>query len=111
MMFEVADDDLVAGFDKGRAPALRDKVDRLGRAAHKDHLALVGGIEESAGLLAPELKRIGGTLAELIDPAMHVGIVATVKLGNAVDHHFRLLRAGAGVEKHQPRIVAIDRKL
>ena len=47
VMLEVADHDLVAGFEKGRAPALRDEVDRLGGAAHEDDLARVGGVEKA----------------------------------------------------------------
>jgi len=33
-MLDIADHDLVASLQMRRAPALRDQVDRLGRAAH-----------------------------------------------------------------------------
>ena len=61
--------------------------------------------------LARFLELVGRALAQLVDAAMHVGVVAAVELGDAVDHRRRLLRAGAGIEKHQPRIVLIDREL
>ena len=47
MMLELADQDLVAGLEKSRAPALRDEVDRLGGAAHKDDFACVGRVEKA----------------------------------------------------------------
>ena len=36
VVLEPRDDDLVAGADVAAAPALRDEVDSLGRAAHED---------------------------------------------------------------------------
>ena len=53
MMLELADQNLVAGFEKGGAPALRDEVDRLGGAADKDDLARVGGVQKARTLTAP----------------------------------------------------------
>ena len=39
VVLEVGEDDLVARADVAPAPALRDEVDALGRAAHEDDLA------------------------------------------------------------------------
>ena len=50
MMLELADQNLVAGFEKGGAPALRDEVDRLGGAADKDDLTRVGGVQKALHL-------------------------------------------------------------
>ena len=41
---------------------------------------------------------------------MHVGVVGAVELGDAVDDLTRLLRAGAGIEKHQTGIAVEDRE-
>ena len=73
VVLDIADDDLVAGFQVRRAPALGHQVDRLGGAAQKNDLALVGGVEEGAHLLARRLEMVGRALAQLVDAAMHVG--------------------------------------
>src|SRR5258708_13030682 len=111
MMLEVADDNLVAGFDEFRGQALRHEMERLGGAADKDDFVGAASVEEGAGSLARLLEMIGRALAQLVNAAMHIGVVATVELGNAVDDARRLLRAGAGIEKHQPGIVLVDREL
>src|SRR5260370_27925562 len=110
-MLEVADHHLVAGLQMGGAPALGDQVDRLGRAAHKDDLALVGGVEEGTHGLPRLLEPVGRARAQLVDAAMHVGVVVAIELGDAVDDLARLLRAGAGIEEHQAGIALEDREL
>ena len=39
---------------------------------------------------------------------MHIGVVGAVELGDAVDDGARLLRAGAGIKKHQLRMSRED---
>jgi hypothetical protein len=111
MVLDIADHNLVAGLHISRAPAMGDQVYRLGRAAHKDDLALVGGVEKRADLFARLLEPVGRARAQLVDAAVHVGVVAAVELGDAVDDLARLLRARPGVEKYQAGIALEDRKL
>ena len=94
-----------------RPPALGDQVDRLGGAAHEDDLALVGGVQEDAHLFARLLEAVGRAGAELIDPAMHIGVVGAVELGDTIDHRTRLLRAGARIQKDQLGMTGEDREL
>src|SRR5271163_141221 len=44
MMLELADQHLVAGFEKSGPPALRNEVDSFRGVANKDYLARVGGV-------------------------------------------------------------------
>jgi hypothetical protein len=104
VVLDIADDDLVAGLQVRRPPALGYQVDRLGGAAQEHDLALVGRIEKPPHLLARRLEMVGRALAQLVDAAMHIGVVAAVELGDAVDDLARLLRAGAGIQEHQPGI-------
>ena len=110
VVLDIADDDFVAGFEAGRAPALRDEVDRLGGAAHEHDLAVRGGVEQGPRLLARLLEPVGRARAEPIDAAMHVRVLGAVELGDAVDDLTRLLRARPGIEKHQTGIVVEDRE-
>src|SRR4029077_4721536 len=88
-----------------------DQVDRLGGAAHEDDLALVGGVEKGAHGFARLLEPVGRARAQLIDAAMHIGVVVAVELGDAVDDLTRLLRAGAGIEEYEAGVALEYREL
>src|SRR5256885_4939898 len=64
VMLERADEDLVAGPQARAAPGLRDEVDRLGGAAHKNDLARTAGVDETPYALARALVRGGSRLTE-----------------------------------------------
>ena len=57
VVLEPGDDDLVARADVAAAPALRDQVDRLGRAADEDDLSDRRRVEEAAHLVARRPRR------------------------------------------------------
>jgi hypothetical protein len=97
MVLELADQYFVAGLEEGGTPALRDKVDRLRSAADEHDFARVGGIQKPAHLLARFLKQLGRAGAQTVDPAMHVGIVGAVVIGDAIDDRARFLSAGTGI--------------
>lgn len=78
-------------------PAIRDEVDRLGRAADEDQLVLGGadeGRDPAPRLLVGE-RHLGRAR---IDAAVDGGVVGAERLGDGIDYHLRLLRAGGGVE-------------
>src|ERR1700732_5284651 len=111
MMLELADQGLVAGFEEGCAPALRDEVDALGRSAHEDDLARVGGVQKRPHLLARLFKQLGRAGAQAIYAAMHIGIIGAVVIRDPLDHRARFLGAGAAIEKHETGIAREDREL
>ena len=80
-----------------------DQVDRLGRRFGEDDLVRRARVEEAAHQFARAFIRIGRSIGEVMQPAMHVGIFAVGHLRHAVDHGPRLLRRG--------RIVQIDERL
>ena len=75
--------DQVAGLHVGAAPAVGHQVDRLGGVAHEDDLTL-GRCADEGGHLAPRgLEAVGRVLAQLVDAAVHVGVVVRVGVGDA----------------------------
>src|SRR6516165_9881318 len=111
MVFEFADQYLVALTQKCRTPALRDEVDPLRRVAHKDDLATVGGVEEAAHLVSRFLVELGRTRAQAINAAMHIRIVRTVIFCGAVDDRTGFLRAGCRIEKYKIGVICKDREI
>jgi hypothetical protein len=110
VMLDIADNDLVAGFETCRPPALGHQIDRLGGAAQKDDLALVSRVQKRTRFLARLLEPVGRAGAEAVDAAMHIGVVGAVEIGDAVDHGARFLCAGPGIEKHETRMRREDRE-
>src|SRR5439155_19243892 len=80
------------------APGVGDEVDRFGRVADEDDLALGGGVDERPDLLASALEPRGRALAELVDASMHVCVRRLVEGRHRVEHLPRLLRARGRVE-------------
>ena len=101
VMLHRGDQDFIAGADVLAAIALRDQVDGLGRAAHKDDLALVGGIQKALHRAPRRFVLLGRVLGEIVHAAMNVGVVALVVMRDGVDHRPRLLRGRGVVEVHQ----------
>ena len=111
VVLELADQHLIAGLEEGCAPALRNEVDALGRPAHEDDLARVGGVQKRPHLLARLLEQLGRAGAQPVNPAMHIGIIGTVVIRDPVDDRAWFLRAGAGIEEHQIGVARKDREL
>ena len=65
------------------------------------------GADERADLFAGFFVLLGAALAERVDAAVDVGVVALVDAAEDFDHLPRPLRAGGVVEKHE-RLIAVD---
>ena len=98
VVLEPRDEDFVAALQARSRVALRDEVDRLGRAAHEDHLARRAGVHEATQLLAGAFEQVGRLLAQRVHAAMHVGVGRLVVVGHGVDHALRALARGGVVE-------------
>ena len=106
VVLEIGDHHLIALADIAPAPGTRHEIDRFGRAASPDDGVIRRSVEETAHLLARGLEGVGRARRERVRCAMHVGILARIEIGDAVDHGLRLLR-GRGVVEPDQRL-AVD---
>src|SRR5215469_2235924 len=110
-MLELGDQDLVARLEERHAPGIRDEIDCLGRAADEDDFVGRRGVEEAPDGFARALVAVGRTRRQTINAAMHVGVIAAVEFGDAVDYGRWLLRRSGTVEEHEARIALEDREV
>jgi len=92
MMLQLGQHDPVARSDTLVAPAVRDEIDRLGRAARKHDFA-VGCRADKFGY--PPARHLIGQRhigRARIDPAMHGRIALAITGRDRIDHRLRLLR-------------------
>ena len=103
MMLQHGQHDPVAIAQICRAPALRDQIDRLGRAAHEHAFIRAGRPDKirhglPRGFIAQRHVRRAP-----IHAAMHRGIIRAIALRDRIDHGTRLLR-GRGAIKIMPML-------
>ena len=98
MVLHDREDDLVAGLDALAAERIGDEVDRLGGIAGEDDLFLAPGIEKCRHFFARAFVGFGRLVGEIMQAAMHVGVLRRVGLVDAIEHRLRLLRRGGVVE-------------
>ena len=98
VMLELGDHDHVAGAEVVEPPRVGDQVDRFGRAAREDHLAIRRRVDVRAYLLARALVACGRALGERIDATVHVGVRVLVELAHRVEHLTRFLGRRGRVE-------------
>ena len=103
VVLHAGDQDLVARAELAPAPALRDEVDAFGRPAGEDDLAGRRRVEEAGDLLAHLVVRHRGALAQVVHPAVDVGVFGGVETGHRLDDRSRLLAGG--------RVVEVDERL
>ena len=103
VVLQHGEQDLVARAQVAHPPRVRHQVQPLGGAARPDELRRVGDPQQRRHLLPRVVVRVRGAVAELVDAAVHVGVVALVVRRDGVDHRPRLLRAG--------RVVQVDDRL
>ena len=106
VVLEFAEEDGVAGLEVIEGPGLGDEVDAFGGAAGENDFLRVTGVEESGGPFASGLVGAGGPVAQRVDAAMDVGVVALVVVEQGVQDGTRFL-AGRGVVKIDQRM-AVD---
>ena len=71
---------------------------RLGRAAREHDLLASRGVDEAPDLVARAFERGGRALAELVDAAVHVGVIQPLLERLGIERGARLLRRGRVVE-------------
>ena len=80
---------------------MRDEVQALGCAFGEDQVVRILHLQEASHGLARRLEPVGAALAQIVDAAVHVGIVVLIDVADGVDHLPRRLRGGRRVEKYQ----------
>ena len=98
VVLHLGEHDHVAAADRLATPRVRHEVDRLGGVAREDDLVRVRRADEPRDLGARLLVGRCRSLADLVDPAMDVGVVLAVELVDRVDDDLRLLARGRRVE-------------
>ena len=101
VMLHPGDDNLIVLLNVLASPTLRDKIDGLGRSAHKDDLARGAGIQKAARLFASRFVGIGGTRGQFMRGAMHIGVLVFVEVAEPINDRLRLLRGRAVVQPDQ----------
>ena len=81
-----------------RAPCGGNEVDGLGGATSENDVLARGGIEETSHAVACVLIGGGGTVAELVDAAVDVGIVVLIIFRNCLQYGAWFLSRGGIVE-------------
>jgi hypothetical protein len=96
VVFHASDENLVPWLQYGPAVALGDEIDTLGSASGEDHLAGASGINEAGRLLPHIVVGNRGSLAEVVNPTVDIGVLGRVEASDGVDYGLRLL-AGCGI--------------
>ncbi len=86
VVLHLGQDDRVAAADVAAAPGVGDQVDRLGRVAREHDLVRIRDADEAGDRRPGRLVGRGRPLADLVDPAVDVGVVLAVVVVDAVDH-------------------------
>src|SRR5215467_13336357 len=78
MVLHDGEDNFITGLDTLAPERVSDKVDRLGGIAGKDDFFLATGAQKCAYRLARTLIGLGRLVCEIMETAMHVGILLGV---------------------------------
>ncbi len=114
VMLHFCEQNHIAGFEIFRAPGRGDEVDGLRRAARENDFFGALRVDESGRPLPRRLVSRRGAVAQFMDAAMDVRVVALVIMHQRVNHRARFLRRGGVVEINQRLAVDLlveDRKI
>ena len=114
VVFELADDDFVAGPELAAAVARRDQVDAFGRAAGPDDLLGRWCVEKCRHTGPRRLEGPGRAIAQGVRRAVDIGIVLHVVAFDDVENSTRFLGGGRVVQVDQglaANLLMQDRKL
>ena len=90
-MFEARDQDFIAWLDAWARKRGGHKVDGLRGAAHEDDFLRRPGVDEATHAFTSSLEGIRGSLAQRMDTAMDIRMVAFVVVRHRVDDDLRML--------------------
>ena len=100
-MLHARDEDDVPCTQVLRPPGVRHEVDALCGATGENDLVLRGGSDEMGDLFACGLKGLRGAVAQLMQCAVHIGVVPLVVVRERLNDGAWLLATGGIVQIHQ----------
>src|SRR5579875_428897 len=98
MVLQCRNEDFVSRSDAGSAVRLRYEIDSFGRAANKNDFSRTLSVEEALHLDAGLLIAPRGTLAELMDCPVDIGVVRAIEAADCLNDHLGFLAAGCIIE-------------
>ena len=114
VVFQMSDQDFIAGPQQRPRIALRHQVDRFGGSAQEDDFVARARVDEARQAISRALVQGRGFLAQGVHAAMNIGVVMPFVVIHCIDHALRALRRGAVVQVGQRLAMnhaAQDRKL
>src|SRR5262245_49470112 len=97
-MLQFGEQNLVAGSEMSECPRIPDEVDAFRRTAGEDDFLSRSGVEKFRRALTSRFVSAGGTVAQLMDTAVDVGVVVLVVTDDGIENLPRLLAARRAVE-------------
>ena len=101
VMLHHRQENLIARLHAGHGPAVGDHVDALGGAGIQNDLILIGNAEKPRNRAAHGFVFFGRQIAEVMQPAMHIGIFVAIGGCDGINYHLRLLRRGPIIKVNQ----------
>ena len=80
---------------------MRDKIDPLRRAAHKNNFVLIRRADKLGSFGTSRLVGVCRLLAQIVNAAMDIGILHAVVAVGRFDHRSGLLRRGPVIQEGQ----------
>jgi hypothetical protein len=113
-MLHRGDDNLIVLVNEFAPITLGDEVDSFSRAARKNNLMCLPGVDQSPDFDARIFIFAGRQLAQIINAAVHIGVLLGVIAIDRLNHHLRFLRGGRAVqvdERTPVNLLVKDRKI
>jgi len=101
VVLQGAEDDLVPRLELAHSPALGHQIDRLGCAAGPDHFPAVRCVDKAGDRFPGCLEGAGGTAAQGMGGAVHIGIVGPIVVSYGIQHRLGFLGGGSVVQIDQ----------
>src|SRR6476661_536823 len=95
MMLHDRENDLVASLDALASKRIGDQVDRLGGITREDDFFFAAGIEERSYGFPRRLVSLRGFVGQIMQTAMHIGVLLGIGLLKPVQHGRWFLRRGS----------------
>ena len=110
VMLHHRQDDLIPRLKARRGPGIGHKVQPLGRAGGEHDLLGVAGVEEAGNDAAHAFILFGRKVRKVVQATVNIGIFHRIGLVHRLNHHLRLLRAGAVVQIDQRLAIDLPRQ-
>ena len=91
MVFHLGDDNFVAGVERTPPMGCGNQIDRFGGVPGENDFLAAFRIEKGLNLIARAFIGIGRAFAQIVSPAMHIGVFGLIDGAHGIDHLARFL--------------------